>query len=61
MVLGLQSAHRRDPEAPLMSYEQVPDEYTTLANLDLGEDNQANCAAVRKEDIAWLSFSGFSA
>ncbi len=50
MALIPQSGGRRDPEAPSVSYEQVPDEYTTLANLDLGEDNQANCAAVRKEE-----------
>ena len=50
MAVAPRSARCRDPEAPLVSYEQVPDEYTTLANLDLGEDNQANCAAVRKEE-----------
>ncbi len=50
MAVAPRLARCRDPEAPSVSYEQVPDEYTTLANLDLGEDNQANCAAVRKEE-----------
>ena len=34
MAVAPRSARCRDPEAPSVSYEQVPDEYTTLANLD---------------------------